>query len=93
MTACSGAAGAAAVPGEHLRAGPPVQLHEVTFGAAPVEEDVAEGVPSSRTRRVQRIRVAILPGRSGCGTFVLMVTRRVAISGLVCDARHIVRIR
>src|SRR5580704_14061878 len=45
MTACSRAAGAAAVPGEHLRAGPPVQLHEVTFGAAPVEEDMAEGVP------------------------------------------------
>ena len=33
-----------------------------------------EGVPSVRTRRVQRIRVAILPGRSWCGTFALMVT-------------------
>src|ERR1700733_5404012 len=45
MTTCPRAACAAAVPGEHLRAGPPVQLHQVTFGAAPVKEDVTEGVP------------------------------------------------
>ena len=50
-----------------------------------------DGMPSVRTRRVQRIRVAILPGRSWCGTFALMVTRRVAISALECDARHVVR--
>jgi hypothetical protein len=61
-------------------------------GAA-LAEAGGEGVPSLRTRRVQRICVAILPGRSECGSFALMVTCRVAISGLLCDARHIVRSR
>src|ERR1035441_9952918 len=40
-----GAAGAGAVPGEHLRGGPPVQLHQVPFGSAAVEPGVAEVVP------------------------------------------------
>jgi hypothetical protein len=45
MTACPGAAGAPAVPCEHLRAGPAVELYQVAFGPAPVEEPVAEVVP------------------------------------------------
>jgi hypothetical protein len=74
--------------------GPPAgEPHQVALRAAAGEPVVGEGVPSVRTRRVQRIRVAILPGRFECGTFALMMTRRVAISGPVCDARHIVRIQ
>jgi hypothetical protein len=40
-----GAAGAGAVPGEHLRGGPAVEFHQVPFGAAAVEPGVAEVVP------------------------------------------------
>src|SRR5580704_17912650 len=45
VTACPRAAEAAAVPVQHLRAGPAVQLHQVTFGAAAVQPGVAEVVP------------------------------------------------
>jgi hypothetical protein len=41
----SGAAGAGAVAAEHLRGGPAVELHQVTFGAAAVQPRVAEVVP------------------------------------------------
>src|ERR1039457_5712709 len=43
----SGATGAGAVPGQHLRGGPPVQLHQVPFGSAPVEPGMAEVVPET----------------------------------------------
>lgn len=36
----TGAAGAGAVPGEHLRGGPAVQLHQVPFGSAAVQPEV-----------------------------------------------------
>ena len=39
------AAGAGAVPREHLRGGPAVQLHQVPFGSAAVEPGMAEVVP------------------------------------------------
>src|ERR1039457_486245 len=38
-------AGAGAVAAEHLRGGPPVQLHEVALGAAAVEPGMAEVMP------------------------------------------------
>jgi hypothetical protein len=57
---------------------------------AAVDQLGGEKPASFRTHRVQMIRVAILPGRSECGRFSLRVTRRVAISSLSCDARHIV---
>src|SRR5271165_6315498 len=40
----AGAAGAGAVPGQHLRGGPAVEFHQVAFGAA-VQPGVAEVVP------------------------------------------------
>src|SRR3974377_1440854 len=45
VAACPGAAHAAAVPVQHLRGGPAVQLHQVAFGAAAVQPGVAEVVP------------------------------------------------
>src|ERR1700722_2243811 len=45
VTACAGTAGAGAVPGEHLRRGPAIELHQVCLGAAPVEPGVTEMVP------------------------------------------------
>jgi hypothetical protein len=75
---------------------PPAAVFVACVGLGDGEAELAfdpgqYGVPSLRTRRVQRICVAILPGRFACGTFALIVTRRVAIPGLACDARHIVR--
>src|SRR5271166_860902 len=45
VAAGAGAAGAGAVPGEHLRGGPAVQFHQVARGAAAVEPGMAEMVP------------------------------------------------
>src|ERR1039457_996174 len=50
----AGGAGAGAVPGQHLRGGPAVQLHQVPFGAAAVEPGVAEVVP-------EPVRVGVHP--------------------------------
>ena len=41
----TGAAGAGAVPCQHLRGGPAVQLHQVPFGSAAVQPGVAEIMP------------------------------------------------
>jgi hypothetical protein len=45
VVAAAGAAGAGAVPGEHLRGCPAVEFHQVAFGSAAVEPGVAEVVP------------------------------------------------
>src|SRR5213592_1679665 len=45
VQACPRAAHTAAVPLQHLRGGPAVQLHQVALGPASVEPGVAEVVP------------------------------------------------
>src|SRR5271166_2598707 len=45
VAAGAGAAGAGAVPGEHLRGGPAVQFHQVARSAASVKPGMAEVVP------------------------------------------------
>src|SRR5271165_2981772 len=56
VAAGAGAAGAGAVPGEHLRGGPAVQFHQVARSAAAVEPGVAEVVPEPlRVHRYPRL--------------------------------------
>ena len=44
----AGSCGAGAVPGEHLRGGPAVQLHQVPLGATAVQPGVAEVIKDRR---------------------------------------------
>jgi hypothetical protein len=59
----AGAAGAGAVAGEHLRGGPAVEFHQVSFGSAAVQTGVAEVAP-------EPVRVDVhpaLPAAAGDG--------------------------
>src|ERR1039457_5832809 len=53
----------------------PVLDGESDQAVRPAGDVPGQRPPSSRTRRVQRICVAILPGRSGCGSFALLAAR------------------
>ncbi len=48
------AAGAGAVVAQHLRRGPPVQLHQVPLGPAPVQPGVADMV-------TEAVRITAIP--------------------------------